>query len=92
MLTNSAIFDVNYAALQITGNTAAGIALDDGSSINFGQNVPVSGVQTNITGNHPDLQVTFASRVTTLANDTVGAASCDATSLIRGPLAITCPH
>jgi hypothetical protein len=92
MLTNSAIFDVNYAAVQITGNTAAGIALDDGSSINFGQNVPVSGVQTNIIGNHPDLQVTFASRVTTLANDTVGAASCDATSLIRGSLAITCPH
>jgi hypothetical protein len=92
MLTNSAIFDVNYAALQIYGNAAAGIALDDGSSINFGQNVPVSGVHTSIAGNHPDMALTFASRVTTLSNDTVGTVSCDATSLVRGPLAITCPH
>jgi hypothetical protein len=92
MLTNSAIFDVNYAALQITGNANAGIALDDGSSINFAQNVPVSGVNTTITGNHPDLVLTFASRLTTIANDTVGTVSCDATALVRGPLAITCPH
>jgi hypothetical protein len=93
MLTNSAIFDVNFAALQISGNAAAGIALDDGSSINFAQNVPVSGsVHSNITGNHPDLALSFASRVTTILNDTVGTVSCDATSLVRGPLAITCPH
>jgi hypothetical protein len=92
MLTNSAIFDVNYAALQIYGNAAAGIALDDGSSINFAQNVPVSGVQTSIAGNHPDVALRFASRLTTIANDTVGTVSCDATSLVRGPLAITCPH
>jgi hypothetical protein len=92
MLTNSAIFDVNYAALQIFGNAAAGIALDDGSSINFAQNVPVSGVNTSIGGNHPDVALRFASRITTIANDTVGTVSCDATSLVRGPLAITCPH
>ena len=92
MLTNSAIFDVNYAALQVSGNSGPGIALDDGSSISFAQSVPVSGVQTKVTGNHPDIALTFASRLTTLANDTVGTVSCDASSLIRGPLAITCPH
>ncbi|HEY3705297.1 MAG TPA: right-handed parallel beta-helix repeat-containing protein [Terracidiphilus sp.] len=92
LLANSAIFDTNYAALQVSGNSGAGIALDDGSAINFAQTVPVSGVQTNVTGNHPDLRITFASRATTLSNDTVGTANCDATSLVRGTLAITCPH
>lgn len=92
LLANSAIFDTNYAAMQVSGNTGPGIALDDGSSINFAQTVPVSGVQTNVTGNHPDLQATFASRATTLPNDTVGTVSCDATSLYRGTPSITCPH
>lgn len=92
LLANSAIFDTNYAALQVSGNNAAGIALDDGSSINFAQTVPVNGVQTSVTGNHPDLRMMFASRATTLSNDTVGTVSCDATSLLRGALAITCPH
>jgi hypothetical protein len=73
-------------------NNGAGVALDDGSSINFAQTVPVSGVQTSITGNHPDLLVTFASRATTLPNDTINAVSCDATALIRGSLGVTCPH
>jgi hypothetical protein len=92
LLANSAIYDTNYAALQVSGNNGAGVALDDGSSINFAQTVPVSGVQTSITGNHPDLLVTFASRATTLPNDTINAVSCDATALIRGSLGVTCPH
>lgn len=92
LLTNSSIFDVNFAALQVTGNAGPGIALDDGSSLSFGQSVPVSGVQTNVTGNHPDVEITFASRLTTLGNDTVGTVTCDATALVRGPLGITCPH
>jgi hypothetical protein len=92
LLANSSIFDTNYAALQVSGNSGAGITLDDGSSINFAQTVPVSGVQTNVIGNHPDLLITFASRAATLSNDTVGTVSCDATALIRGALPVTCPH
>jgi len=92
LLNNSAIFDVNYAALQVSGNAGAGILLDDGSTFSFGQNVPVTGVQSYITGNHPDAALSFASRLTTLPNDTLNTVGCDASSLVRGPLAVTCPH
>lgn len=89
-LTNSKILVDNFAALQVTGNVSAGVSLDDGSSLAFGQTIPVSGVQSNVTGNHPDLSLSFASRITTIANDTIGKVVCDRTSLARGP--VTCPR
>lgn len=89
-LTNSKILVDNVAALQVTGNTSAGLSLDDGSSVAFGQTIPVSGVQSNVTGNHPDLSLSFASRVTTINNVTITKVVCDRTSLARGP--ITCPR
>lgn len=91
LLTNSEMLVDNYASLQITGNKQAGVSLDDGSSLSFGQTVPVTGVQSTVSGNNPDLSLTFASRLTTLANDSLGTVRCDATALVRGPLAITCP-
>ena len=90
--TNSGILVSNFAALQDTGNAAAGVALDDGSSLSFTQTIPVTGVQTTITGNHKDLQLTFGSRLTVVSNDTFGTAACDATMLTRGPNAPTCPQ
>jgi hypothetical protein len=89
-LTNSEILVDNFAALQVSGNASAGLSLDDGSSLSFGQTIPVSGVQSTVTGNHPDLSLSFASRITTIVNDTIGKVICDRTALARGP--ITCPH
>lgn len=89
-LTNSEILVDNFAAVQVTGNVSAGISLDDGSSLSFGQTIPVSGVQSNVTGNRPDLALSFTSRVTTIANDTIGKVVCDRTSLARGT--VSCPH
>jgi len=90
-LTNSEILVDNFAALQVTGNTMAGLSLDDGSSLSFGQTITVpSDVQSTITGNRPDLSLTFASRITTIENDAITKVVCDRTSLARGP--ITCPH
>jgi hypothetical protein len=90
--TNSGLLVSNYAALQVLGNGQAGVALDDGSSLSFTQTIQVNGVQTNITGNHPDLLLTFGSRLSLLANDTIGPAHCDATVLTRGPNAPVCPQ
>ena len=89
-LTNSEILVDNVAAVQVTGNASAGLSLDDGSSLAFGQTIPVSGVQSTVTGNHPDLSLSFASRITTIANDTITKVICDQTSLARGPVA--CPR
>lgn len=90
--TNSGILVSNYAALQDTGNTSTGVALDDGSSLSFTQTIPVTGVQTTVSGNGKDLLATFGSRLTLLSNDVFGTASCDATVLSRGPNAPTCPQ
>ena len=70
----------------------AGLALDDGSLLSFTQTIPVNGVQTAITANHPDRLLTFGSRLSLLGNDTYGTAHCDATVLTRGPNASTCPQ
>jgi hypothetical protein len=90
--TNSGILVSNYAAIQSTGNAQAGVSADDGSSVSFTQTTNVQGVQTNITGNNPDLLLTFGSRLTLLSNDTYGTAHCDATVLTRGPNAPICPQ
>jgi hypothetical protein len=90
--TNSGLLVSNFAALQVSGNVLVGVDLDDGSSLTFTQTIPVSGVQTSVTGNHPDLTLTFGSRLTLLGNDTIGTITCDRTVLTRGPGAPVCPH
>lgn len=90
--TNSGILVSNYAALDVKGNAQAGVSQDDGSSLTFTQTTQVQGVQTVITGNHPDLLLSFASRLSLLANDSYGTATCDATVLTRGPGAPHCPQ
>jgi hypothetical protein len=90
--TNSGILVSNYAALVVQQNGAAGVALDDGSSLSFTQTIPVSGVTTFMAGNNPDLSLSFGSRLTLLANDAYSSAHCDATVLTRGPHAPTCPQ
>jgi hypothetical protein len=92
LLTGSRILVDDFAALRATSNLLVGVALDDTSALSFGQTVPVTGVTTVVTGNPVDLQLTFGSRLTTLANDTFGVVSCDATVLVRGPGGITCPR
>ena len=92
LLTASEILVDNFAEIVSTGNTQAGLSQDDGSSVSFGQTIPVSGVQTTITGNNPDLLLSFAARLTLLSNDTFGTVHCDATVLTRGPGAPTCPQ
>jgi hypothetical protein len=90
--TNSGILVSNYAALLVANNTLAGVALDDGSSLSFTQTIAVSGVQTVIAPNNPDLLLTFGSRLSLLSNDAYVVAHCDATILARGAGAPTCPQ
>jgi hypothetical protein len=90
LLTGSRILVDNFAALRSTSNQV-GVALDDGSALSFGQDVPVSGVTTSVTGNLVDLRLGFGSRLTYLANDTFGVVRCDASVLVRGPGSLACP-
>lgn len=92
VLTGSHVLDDNFAAITSQSNLAAGIAVDDGGSVSFGQTIPVSGVSSTITGNNPDVLLTFGTRFTSISNDTIGTIQCDATVLIRGTSGITCPH
>ncbi len=91
VLTGSRVLDDNYAEIIAQQNAQTGIAADDGSSVSFGQTIPVVGVSSSITGNNPDLLLTFGSRLTTAANTAFGTAHCDATVLARGPNVPTCP-
>ncbi len=92
VLTASHVLDDNFAAIVSAQNSLAGITADDGSSVSFGQTIPVTGVQTSVLGNNPDVRLTFASRLTFISNDVFGSVTCDATSLIRGPGGFTCPR
>ncbi len=92
VLTGSKVLDDNFAVIIAQQNTIAGIAADDGSSVSFGQTIPVSGVASTITLNGTDIQLTFGSRFTSIANDSFGTVKCDATVLIRGTSGITCPR
>lgn len=92
LLTGSRLLDDNYAAVNARKNVIAGIAADDGSSISFGQTIPVSGVLSNITQNASDVSLTFGSHLTYIGNDVFSHLTCDATSLVRGPGAFTCPN
>ena len=88
-LSNLAV--INFATLNVSGNHMAGIAVDDGSNVSFLQTTTVSGAQTTVTGNSPDVALSFGSRFTSLSNDTFGTATCDATVLVRGPFPVSCP-
>jgi hypothetical protein len=92
VLTGSHVLDDNYAAIVAQRNNGIGLAVDDGSSVSFGQTIPVTGVNSVIVMNGRDIQLTFGSRFTSLANDSFGTLSCDATVLIRGTSGLTCPR
>jgi hypothetical protein len=89
--TGSKLLDDNYAAIVAQQNLI-GILADDGSSVSFGQTIQVSGVNSFITGNTRDIQLTYGSRFTSLANDFFTTYVCDATVIPRGASGITCPH
>lgn len=91
LLTGSRILVDDFAALHASSNGQAGVSLDDGSALSFGQTVPVSGVTTTVTGNPVDLQLTFGAHLTVLPNDTFGVVRCDASVLVRGPGGPRCP-
>lgn len=90
-LTGSHVLDDNYAAVVAQQNLV-GIFADDGSSVSFGQTIPVNGVTSTITGNTRDLQLTFGSRFSSVPNVVFATYVCDATVLVRGASGITCPH
>jgi len=92
VLTGSEVLDDNYAAIFAQQNSMAGIAIDNGSSVMFGQSIPVTGVVSFIATNSTDISVTFGSRLTYLSNDNFTLLTCDATALVRGPGNVTCPR
>jgi hypothetical protein len=94
LLTGSRILVDNDAELVAVSNQRSGALLDDGSSLSFGHSISLlPGVASTVQGNFlSDLVLTFGSHLTSVDNDTFGVVVCDATSLIRGPGAVTCPH
>ena len=91
LLTGSRLVVDNFAAVFDQQNGLAGIAADDGSSVSFGQTIPVANVTSFIATNNPDIRLSFGSHFTYLAND-ASMVTCDATALVRGPGNITCPR
>jgi len=91
LLTGSEVLDDNYAQIISSSNAQAGVALDNGSSLTFGQTIPVTGVSSVIQSNSTDLQLGFSSRLTYIGNDVIGTVHCDATVLVRGAGSIKCP-
>ncbi len=91
-LTGSHVLDDNVAAIFSQQNGSAGIAADDGSTVSFGQTIPVGSLNSYIIGNNPDIKLSFGSHFTFIGNDSFSVVSCDATSLIRGPGNYTCPR
>jgi hypothetical protein len=94
LLTGSRILVDNFAVLDSISNFRAGVALDDGSSLSFGQTIPVSsGVQSAVEVNMGGgVSLTFGSHLTYIGNDTFDSVNCDASSLVRGPGNFTCPR
>ncbi len=94
LLTGSRILDDNYARIDSFENLMAGAALDDGSSLSFGQTISVpSTVQSSIQANRAgNVVLTFGSHLTYIGNDAIDSVACDAASLVRGPGSVTCPH
>ncbi len=92
VLTGSKVLDDNFAAVMAEQNLKAGISADDGSSVSFGETIPVTGVLTLLIQNNPNVQLTFGARFTYASNMVFGGVTCDATVLIRGPGAYHCPN
>ena len=94
LLTGSRILDDNYARIISSSNQGAGAVVDDGSSLSFGQTIPVPNtVQSSILANMSgSVVLTFGSHLTYIGNDNFDSVACDATSLVRGPGNITCPR
>ncbi len=91
VLTGSRVLVDNYAAINVQGNQAAGILLDDGSSLSFGQTIPVTGVTSMVQLNGPpNIGLTFGSHLTYIGNDSLEDYACDSSSQVRGPNARTC--
>jgi len=84
----------NDAELVAQSNIGSGVHLDDGSSLSFGHSISLlPGVTSTAQANsYPDIGPTFGSHLTYVDNETFGCVACDATALIRGPGAPTCPH
>jgi hypothetical protein len=83
VLTGSNFTVIHQAALNSTNNTQNGVAVDNGSSITL--------IGSTVTGNtKPDVILTFGSRAD-ISTSTIGKVTCDATVLVRGSNAITCP-
>ena len=70
--------------VSVSDNGTTGVSVDDGVSVTF-RNSTFTGNTTR------DLVMTFGSRVTT-QNLVVGTVACDATVLLRGSSAFTCPQ
>jgi hypothetical protein len=94
ILTGSRILVDNDAELIAQSNIGSGLRLADGSSLSFGHSIPLlPGVTSTVQANsYPDIGLTFGSHLTYVDNDSFGFVTCDATSLVRGPNAPTCPH
>jgi hypothetical protein len=92
VLTGSHVLDDNVAQMFVQQNGLSGIAADDGSSVSFGQTIPVTNIVSSIATNNPDIRLSFGSHFTYLSNDAFTTVTCDATALVRGPGNITCPR
>jgi hypothetical protein len=92
VLTGSHVLDDNFAAVVAQQNGAAGISVDDGGSVSFGQTIPVGNINSFIVTNNPDIRLSFGSHFTHLSNDAFSTLTCDATALVRGPGNFTCPR
>lgn len=81
ILSGSNMTLVNQAQLESLNNTGAGIFADNGSAVTL--------LNATLTGNAPDLLLSFGSRSDIRGLSVVGAIQCDPSALSRGD--ITCP-
>jgi hypothetical protein len=83
VLTASVLTLVNQARVVSHQNGGIGFVADNGSGVTL--------VNSSITGNTTDIQLTFGTRAD-LRTLTFGSYTCDATVLVRGGSGIVCPH
>ncbi len=81
ILTGSNLTVIHFAAVNSTGNTGAGILVDNGSGLTL--------VGSMIQGNGKDVSLSFGSRGD-ITGTTVGELTCDATVLLRGDTGKSC--
>lgn len=83
LLTNSQMHMFFQAQVKSHNNSGKGILVDNGSSMVL--------INSAIQNNHPDVSFFFGSRGD-VSSSTIGTYTCDATTLIRGAMGLTCPH